>query len=112
MSCAGVLNDNDTEPNLAQYGTIEAVVQPFVKTRYESLTDASKPDGKKEMKVDIFPDFDGKTLTLIDAGIGRTKPDMINNLGTIAKPGTRVFIEAFMAGAEISVMGQYCVGLY
>ena len=111
-SCAGGLKDNDTEPNLAQYGTIEAVVQPFVKTRYESLTDASKPDGKKEMKVDIFPDFDGKTLTLIDAGIGRTKPDMINNLGTIAKPGTRVFIEAFMAGAEISVMGQFGVGFY
>merc|ERR1712179_713970 len=52
------------------------------KIRYESLTDASKLEGQKDLKIQIIPDLDAKTLTLIDTGIGMTKADMINNLGT------------------------------
>jgi len=88
------------------------------KIRVLSLTDSSKLEAQPELSIKIKADKDTNTLHIIDTGVGMTKQELINNLGTIAKSGTSEFLQKVGGSEDISLtdlndmIGQFGVGFY
>jgi molecular chaperone HtpG len=84
------------------------------KLRFEALNEASLYEGDAELKVRVSFDKAGKTLTIADNGIGLSQQEAIDNLGTIAKSGTRDFVAKLSGDAknDSQLIGQFGVGFY
>jgi len=86
------------------------------KIRFESLTNRELLEGDSQFEIYIVPDEDAHTLTISDNGTGMTYDEVVANIGTIAKSGTRTFLEKMRdAGAskdDLDLIGQFGVGFY
>ena len=84
------------------------------KLKFQSLTNNDLLKGDDKFKIEITVDKDNRTLTIKDNGIGMTYDEVDENIGTIAKSGSKVFKEQLEAAkkADIDIIGQFGVGFY
>ena len=84
------------------------------KLRFEALGKPELTADGAELRIDISVDPEAKTLIVADSGIGMSRAELIDNLGTIARSGTRKFLEQLSAGqkADANLIGQFGVGFY
>ena len=84
------------------------------KLRFEALSDDALYEGDSELKIQVEFDKDAKTITIRDNGIGMSREEVIENIGTIAKSGTKKFFESLTGDAakDSALIGQFGVGFY
>ena len=84
------------------------------KLRFAALSDAALTAGDAELRIEIEYDKDARTLTIRDNGIGMTREEVVDNVGTIARSGTRKFLESLSGDArrDTQLIGQFGVGFY
>src|SRR5262249_52167133 len=83
--------------------------------RFEGLTNPELLEGNEDWKIKLIPDKDKGTLTVSDNGVGMSPQTIVENLGTIARSGTRAFLEALKqteAKDRPELIGQFGVGFY
>lgn len=83
------------------------------KVRYEAIAKPELLAGNDKLAIRIIPDAAAKTLTISDSGIGMDRQELIDNLGTVARSGTKAFLKGMKDAKEsIGLIGQFGVGFY
>ena len=84
------------------------------KLRFEAIADTSLLADEPELKIRVSYDKDARTITVSDNGIGMSRQEVIDHIGTIAKSGTREFFEQLTADSarDAQLIGQFGVGFY
>merc|ERR1712224_422630 len=107
-----IINSLYTDKQVFLRELISNSADSLEKARFHSVQDEAFLGDTKDLEVKIEHDPDAKTISIIDTGIGMTKADLINNLGTVDKSGTTNFLEAMAEGGDANLIGQFGVGFY
>lgn len=108
-----IINSLYTQRDVFLRELISNSVDALEKARFLSISDKSVTEEKTELDIHIEFDTKQKVLSICDSGVGMTKQDLINNLGTVAKSGTSNFLEALANNNnDVNLIGQFGVGFY
>merc|ERR1711874_260970 len=107
-----IINSLYTDKQVFLRELISNAADALEKARFHSVQDETFLGETKDLEIKMEHDADAKTISIVDTGVGMSKADLINNLGTVAKSGTTNFLEAMAEGADANLIGQFGVGFY
>nr|WHU24070.1 heat shock protein 90 [Dinophyceae sp.] len=107
-----IINSLYTDKQVFLRELVSNAADALEKARFHSVQDDAFLGDTKDLEVKIEHDPDAKTISITDTGVGMSKADLINNLGTVAKSGTTNFLEAMAEGGDANLIGQFGVGFY
>jgi len=108
-----IINSLYTERQVFLRELVSNSADAIEKARFLSVEDQNYLKHNPDLDVKVEFDSDAQTIAITDSGVGMTKADLINNLGTVAKSGTTNFLEAMAAGqTNANLIGQFGVGFY
>ena len=110
-----VINSLYTDREIFLRELISNAADASEKVRYMQLSGQDIKDQELPLEIRITPDENAKTLTIADAGIGMTKEDLIENIGTIAHSGSKAFVQRLAEAGDkkdVNLIGQFGVGFY
>mmetsp|Transcript_62197 Transcript_62197/g.140125 ORF Transcript_62197/g.140125 Transcript_62197/m.140125 type:complete len:815 (+) Transcript_62197:86-2530(+) len=107
-----IINSLYTDKQVFLRELISNAADALEKARFHSVQDETFLGDTKDLEVRLEHDPEAKTISIVDTGVGMSKADLINNLGTVAKSGTTNFLEAMAEGGDANLIGQFGVGFY